>query len=222
LQAILDRYSASGIENILALGVILPDPCRIMIALATPFQYADGLVSFIKQWSEANQKPGFGIGVAGFPRASRHAEPSQRNGLLQTERRQRRRLYLHAALLFQSRFLRLRERCEFAGIHIPIIAGIMPVTRDTSLTRMAELALGARFPARLLKAIDRCGSDPDAIDRVGIHWATEQCRDLLDNHVRGLHFYTLNRSDATRRIYENLGVKNSQALSDLMRPAAST
>ena len=48
--------------------------------------------------------------------------------------------------------------------------------------------------------------------RVGIHWATEQCRDLLDNEVRGIHFYTLNRSDATRQIYENLGVKDSAAL----------
>ena len=74
------------------------------------------------------------------------------------------------------------------------------------------LALGARFPARLLKAIDRCAGDPEAIDRVGIHWATEQCRDLLDHQVRGLHFYTLNRSDATRRIYENLGVLDSAGL----------
>ncbi|MBV8555363.1 MAG: methylenetetrahydrofolate reductase, partial [Planctomycetaceae bacterium] len=51
-----------------------------------------------------------------------------------------------------------------------------------------------------------------AIANVGIHWATEQCRDLLDNNVRGIHFYTLNKSDATRRIYESLGVKDSLAL----------
>ncbi len=76
---------------------------------------------------------------------------------------------------------------------------------------MAELALGARFPARLLRAINRCADD-DAVAKVGIHWATEQCRDLLDNNVRGIHFYTLNKSDATRRIYENLGVKDSLAL----------
>ena len=57
----------------------------------------------------------------------------------------------------------------------------------------------------------RCADD-QAVTRVGIHWATEQCRDLLHNHVRGIHFYTLNRSDATRKIYENLGVKDSAAL----------
>ena len=63
----------------------------------------------------------------------------------------------------------------------------------------------------VLRTMNRCGDD-EAIRRVGIHWATEQCRDLLHNNVRGLHFYTLNKSDATRQIYENLGVKDSVAL----------
>ena len=76
-----------------------------------------------------------------------------------------------------------------------------------------SLALGCRFPARLLKAVEqRCDGDDEAVARVGVHWATEQCRDLLDNGVRGIHFYTLNRSDATRQIYQNLGVKDSVAL----------
>jgi methylenetetrahydrofolate reductase (NADPH) len=73
------------------------------------------------------------------------------------------------------------------------------------------LALGARFPAALLRAVARCGDDR-AVAKVGIHWATEQCRDLLHNQVRGIHFYTLNKSDATRQIYENLGVADSNAL----------
>ena len=59
--------------------------------------------------------------------------------------------------------------------------------------------------------VGRCRDD-EALSKVGIHWATEQCRDLLHNNVRGIHFYTLNRSDATRQIYENLGVKDSVAL----------
>jgi methylenetetrahydrofolate reductase (NADPH) len=79
------------------------------------------------------------------------------------------------------------------------------------MERMAELALGAKFPAALLRAVNRCADDA-AVARVGIHWATEQCRDLLDHQVRGLHFYTLNKSDATRQIYEYLGVKDSVAL----------
>ena len=87
----------------------------------------------------------------------------------------------------------------------------MPITTKHGMVRMAELALGARIPASLLRAVSRCADDA-AVSRVGVHWATEQCRDLLEHGVRGLHFYTLNRSDATRTIYDNLGVKDSTAL----------
>ena len=69
-----------------------------------------------------------------------------------------------------------------------------------------------RIPAPLLRRRRRCDDDDQAVAKVGVHWATEQCRDLLDNGVRGIHFYTLNRSDATRQIYENLGVNDSVAL----------
>ncbi|MEJ7637570.1 MAG: methylenetetrahydrofolate reductase [Singulisphaera sp.] len=68
------------------------------------------------------------------------------------------------------------------------------------------------FPARLLRDVERCGDNAEAVANVGIHWATEQCGDLLDQNVRGIHFYTLNKSDATRRIYTNLGVEDSLAL----------
>jgi methylenetetrahydrofolate reductase (NADPH) len=88
----------------------------------------------------------------------------------------------------------------------------MPITTKSGLIRMAELAAGVRFPAALLRAVARCGNDDAAVAKVGIHWATEQCRALLDRHVRGIHFYTLNRSDATRQIVENLGVTNTAAL----------
>src|SRR5205085_9363223 len=101
--------------------------------------------------------------------------------------------------------------CELAGIKVPILAGIMPITSTAGVERMAELALGTRYPAALLRALGRCGDDR-AVARVGIHWATEQCRDLLHNNVRGSHFYTLNKSDATRQIYANLGVKDSAGL----------
>ena len=76
----------------------------------------------------------------------------------------------------------------------------------------AELAAGTNFPAPLQKMIYRCQDDPEAVRRVGIHWATEQCRDLIDHDVHGIHFYTLNQSDATRRIYQTLGAKDSAAL----------
>jgi methylenetetrahydrofolate reductase (NADH) len=82
----------------------------------------------------------------------------------------------------------------------------MPITSIGGFKRIAELAGGARFPAKLLRALQRCQSDPEMVKRVGLHFAIEQCHDLLDNDVAGIHFYTLNRSDATRVIFDSLGI----------------
>jgi methylenetetrahydrofolate reductase (NADPH) len=208
LAAILDRYAASGIENILALG---GDPPRDMLNFdrsGDAFRYAHGLVDFIKKHRGSSDPRGFGVGVAGFP----EGHPGTPNRLKEMEYLKQKvdagADYICTQLFFcNDDFHDFRDRCELAGIDVPILAGIMPITRDTNISRMAELALGARFPAKLLRALERCGDDPEAIDRFGIDWASDQCRNLLDNQVRGIHFYTLNRSDATRRIYENLGLK---------------
>jgi methylenetetrahydrofolate reductase (NADPH) len=213
LEAILDRYAASGIENILALRGDPPRDNPNHDRTSDAFQYADGLVSCIKQWPRPAGGRGFGIGVAGFP----EGHPDTPNRLKELDNLKRKvdagADYICTQLFFANDdFYDFRERCEWAGIHVPIIAGIMPITSKAGMIRMAELALGARVPARLQRAVDRCGDDPSAVAKVGVHWATEQCRDLLDNQVRGIHFYTLNRSDATRQIYANLGVKDSLAL----------
>lgn len=213
LASILDRYAESGIENILALG---GDPPQNKIGFnraADAFQYANQLVEFVKARRGLGGARGFGVGVAGFP----EGHPATPNRLLEMDHLKRKvdagADYICTQLFFTNHdFYDFRERCELAGIRVPIIAGIMPITSKDNLVRMGDLAGGARFPARLLRAIGRCGDDPEAVAKVGIHWATEQCRDLLDNSVRGIHFYTLNRSDATRRIYENLGVKSSREL----------
>jgi methylenetetrahydrofolate reductase (NADPH) len=103
-------------------------------------------------------------------------------------------------------FLDFRDRCDLAGIHVPILAGIMPVTTQQGMRRMAELAAGARFPAKLLRALDRANGDTESVERVGIHYAAQQCAGLLDAGVDGIHFYTLNKSRATREIYASLGL----------------
>jgi methylenetetrahydrofolate reductase (NADPH) len=214
LAAILDRYAESEIENILALGGDPPATMPGYDRSRDAFQYAEQLVRFVCSCSLPNEPRGFGIGVAGFT----EGHPSTPNRLKELDYLKRKvdagADYICTQLFFSNTdFYDFRERCELAGIRVPIIAGIMPITSRENLARMAELALGVRFPARLLKSIGRCHSDDSkAVAKVGIHWATEQCRDLLDNQVRGIHFYTLNRSDATRQIYENLGVKDSTGL----------
>jgi len=212
LEAILDRYSRSGIENILALGGDPPRTLGNYDRSQDAFSYADGLVSFIREWGNHPDRRGFGIGVAGFP----EGHPGTPNRIKEMDNLKQKidagADYICTQLFFlNSDFYDFRERCELAGINVPILAGIMPITSKSGMARMAELALGARFPARLLRSVNRC-SDDEYVAKAGVHWATEQCRDLIDNEVRGIHFYTLNKSDATRRIYENLGVKDSLAL----------
>ncbi len=213
LEAIFDRYAASGVENILALRGDPPRDRPDHDRADDAFQYADQLVRFVKSRGGTRDPRGFGVGVAGFP----EGHPDCPNRLKEMDNLKRKvdagADYICTQLFFDNRdFYDFRERCELAGIQVPILAGIMPITTRSGMSRMAELALGVRFPARLIRAVQRCGDDDEAVARVGIHWATEQCRDLLDNSVRGIHFYTLNRSDATRLIYENLGVKDSAGL----------
>jgi methylenetetrahydrofolate reductase (NADPH) len=212
LAAILDRYAASGIENIMALGGDPPRHLPNYDRSKDAFQYAEGLVRFIRSHSNPSNKRGFGVGVAGFP----EGHPITPNRLKEMDYLKQKvdagADYICTQLFFENRdFYDFRERCDLTGIRVPIVAGIMPITSKAGMIRMAELALGARFPAPLLKAVNRCADDR-AVAKVGIHWATEQCRDLLDNQVRGIHFYTLNKSDATRQIYENLGVADSDDL----------
>ena len=213
LSAIFDRYAGSGIENVLALGGDPPRDKPDYDRSRDAFRHADGLVGFVKSRPNAPDPRGFGVGVAGFP----EGHPSTPNRLTEMDHLKRKvdagADYVCTQLFFcNDDFYDFRERCDLAGIHVPILAGIMPVTSKEGMVRMAELALGMRFPAKLSRAVQRCGGDPESVAKVGTHWATEQCRDLLDNNVRGIHFYTLNKSDATRQIYQNLGVKDSLAL----------
>src|SRR5450755_3371795 len=215
VEEILTKYAAAGVSNTLALGGDPPRDLANYDRNADAFQHAADLVSFIRRFNERGGHPdprGFGIGVAGFP----EGHPGTPNRLEELDYLKAKidagADYICTQLFFDNRdFYDFRERCELAGIKVPIVAGIMPMTSRKGMITMAAMALGARFPAALLRAVGRCADD-EAVARVGVHWATEQCRDLLDNEVRGIHFYTLNRSDATRRIYENLGVKDSAGL----------
>ena len=207
IEAILERYAAAGVSNILALRGDPPRDQPDYDHSRDTFPQAANLVRFIKKFSGHPDPRGFGIGVAGFP----EGHPSTPNRLLEMDYLKAKvdagADYICTQLFFENRdFYDFRERCDLAGIHIPIVAGIMPVSSLSSMKRMAELAGGARYPARLLKALQRAGDSAEAVRQIGLHYATEQCADLLDNHVAGIHLYTLNQSTATREICQRLGV----------------
>jgi methylenetetrahydrofolate reductase (NADPH) len=221
IEEILTKYAEAGVGNVLALGGDPPRDIQNYDRKADAFQHAADLVRFVRRWDERGRHPdgkGFGIGVAGFP----EGHPGTPNRLEELDHLKAKvdagADYICTQLFFDNRdFYDFRERCELAGIRVPIIAGIMPITSLGGMRRMAQLALGARFPAKLLRALERASDGPEAVKHVGVHWATEQCRDLLDNQVRGIHFYTLNRSDATRQIYQNLGLRDSVVLRGAMQ-----
>ncbi|MBT3322343.1 MAG: methylenetetrahydrofolate reductase [NAD(P)H] [Anaerolineae bacterium] len=202
IKEILERYAESGIENIMALRGDPPKGSQGYIQPKNGFRYAAELVTYIKK-----NFPQMGVGVAGYV----EGHPETPNRLKEMDYLKAKvdagADYICTQLFFKnSDFYDYRERCAFAGIEIPIIAGIMPIITRNGMKRLSELALGARIPAKLLRAISRT-SDDDGVERVGIQWSTQQAFDLFDRGVRGIHFYTLNKSKPTLKIYDALGIK---------------
>jgi methylenetetrahydrofolate reductase (NADPH) len=191
---ILATYRDAGIENILALGGDPPDGP----AEASDYAFASDLVADVRV------ADGFSIGVAAHPEV--HPRSLDRG----SDRR-----YLADKLavadfaitqfFFEStHYEQLVEELDALGCTKPVIPGIMPVTNMGQAQRMAELS-GAAFPTWLADRLDEADG-PEEVRRVGVAAATELCADLLDRGVPGLHFYTLNRSTATREIYAALGL----------------
>ncbi|MDA1043754.1 MAG: methylenetetrahydrofolate reductase [NAD(P)H] [Verrucomicrobia bacterium] len=210
IRELMEKYTHAGVSNILALGGDPPRDKPNWDRSQDTFRYASDLVAYIKRFNDEGihaDPRGFGIGVAAYP----EGHPATPNRLKEMDYLKRKvdagADYIVTQLFFDNGdFYDFRERCERAGIHIPILAGLMPITSFSGMIRMAELAAGTRYPAALLRAVDRCCENDDAVKRVGIHWATQQCLQLLEHGVRGVHFYTLNHSDASRQIYQTLGL----------------
>jgi len=209
IEAILDQYASQGVHTVLALRGDPPRDQPHYDRSGDAFHYAIDLVRFIREFNESSRHPhgGFGIGVAGFP----EGHPETPNRMLEMDHLKAKvdagADYICTQLFFDNHdFLDFRERCELAGISVPIIAGIMPIATPSGMKRMADLAAGARFPAVLLKRVLGLENSPDDFEAAGIDYATEQCRELIANDVAGLHFYTLNKSGATLAITRHLGL----------------
>ena len=197
--SILEHYLEHGITNVLALRGDKPAGVATLAEAIRDFPHAIDLVRFIRR-----DFPSIGVGVAGFP----EGHPETPNRLKEIEHLKEKvdagADYIVTQLFFDNRdYFDFEERCRIAGIDVPIIAGIMPVTTKKGMIRMSELALGARIPSPLLKRVLEAKNDSD-VAKIGIDWATAQVQELIDRQVRGIHFYTLNLADATMKIFKNI------------------
>lgn len=200
MSEILDHYSKDQVSTILALRGDPPRNEPNYDRSKDDFKFAADLVKFIK-----NHHHPIEIGVAGFP----EGHPATQNRLKEMEYFKAKvdegADYICTQLFFDNHdFLDYRDRCTLEGIDLPIVAGIMPITTISGMKRMAELAEGSRFPATLLKALNTAGNDAKAIRQAGVQYAINQCQELIDEGVSGLHLYTLNKSNATLTIANSL------------------
>lgn len=205
IAEILEKYSAAGVDNILALRGDLPQGKEDYDRNQDDFLYATDLVSFIKNFNDQgkHKSKGFGIGVAGFPEG--HPETPNRMKEMDyfKEKIDAGADYICTQLFFENADLYdFRDRCTIAGINVPIIAGVLPLQSKKGMVRMAELAAGARFPAKLQRRLNAV--EGDNISEAGREYAIEQCNDLIKNGINGIHLYTLNKSTEAINVLNGL------------------
>ena len=196
LKSVLDRLVDAGVENVLALRGDPPRGQSTFTAAEGGFRYASELVDFIEE-----VQPGqLCVGGAGYP--EKHVEcPNPAVDLLNL----RKKIEKGAQFVITQLFFDNRKYFEFVdyarahGITVPIVPGIMPITNAAQVEKFTMLC-GATLPFRLAAEMDRRRDDPDAVLQLGIAHATAQCLELIQGGAPGIHFYTLNRSTATRHV----------------------
>ena len=199
LREWLAEAEAAGVQNIMALRGDAPVGDGTFVPADDGLGYANELVELIR-----THHPHFGIGVAGYP----EKHPEALSGAIDLENL-RRKVAAGADAVFtqlffvNDNFLRFREAARRSGIGVPIIPGIMPITSFDRIKRITSLC-GAVFPEQLATRLEGARDDKDGQFEIGIEYATEQCRELIDAGVPGLHLYVLNKSQACQRILDNL------------------
>lgn len=191
----LDQLSAMGIKNILALrGDKLEDSDMSELT----YHYASDLIKEIHEYGD------FCVGAACYPEG--HPEASDwKTDMANLKKKVDAGVdFLTTQMFFDnSMFYSFLYRAREAGINVPIIAGIMPITTEKQVARAMKLS-GSVMPARFRALVDHFGSNPEAMKKAGIIYATDQIIDLLANGVKNIHVYTMNKPDVAEAIMENL------------------
>ena len=199
LRSVIGAYADAGIRNVLVLRGDPPGgPGTPWTATPGGFTYATELVALVRSLGS------FSVGVAAFPEGHREAACLEDDVRVLRAKQDAGAEFAITDMFFRaSDYFGLLERAAAAGVDIPILPGIMPITNLGQVRRMAELS-GRDVPAEVVARVARHEGDAEAVRAAGIEVASELCQTLLANGAPGLHFYTLNRSKATREIYANL------------------
>lgn len=199
IAAILDRLEALGIRHLVALRGDPPKDAPPLPVGERDFGYAADLVRFV-----AARGNGFHMAVAAYP--EKHPEsPSPEADLaaFKAKVREGARWALTQLFFDAKDYFAFVARARAAGVAVPIVPGVMPVTGYAQLKRFTALC-GTRIPEELEAALARLQTDPDAVIAHGVDWAVKQCRELLEGGAPGVHFYTLNKSRSTAEVLKRL------------------
>jgi methylenetetrahydrofolate reductase (NADPH) len=201
IRSILEQLAAAGVRNVLALrGDPVGGPGTPWESTDGGVEYAAELVEFIKSTTDAV------VGVAAFPEGHRDAASVEDDArVMKAKYDAGAEFAVTEMVLRASDYFGLVERSRADGVDFPIVPGIMPILNYNSMQRMVELS-GREMPDEVMARIEPLRDDPAAVRAEGIKIATELCDALLEGGAPGLHFYTLNRSKATREIFAALQI----------------
>jgi len=201
IREILKRFVDAGIENVLALRGDPPQGQVAFQAVEGGFAHADELVRFIRD-------EGFPlcVGAACYP--EKHVEagnPAVDLANLVTKVESGVEFLITQLFFDNAEYFAFVRRARGVGIDVPIVPGLMPVTNVAQVHRFTSMC-GARIPQELYRRLEIVKDDASAVVATGVTWTTQQCNELLDLGVPGLHFYTLNKSSATLAVHAALGL----------------
>ncbi|MFH1541929.1 MAG: methylenetetrahydrofolate reductase [NAD(P)H] [bacterium] len=193
------QLEALGVENILALRGDPPEGKKEFNVEEGCFQHARSLVSLIKGHSK-----NICVGVAGYPEGHIESVSLEQDIVFLKEKINAGADYIITQLFLDNRyFFDFQKRCQDAGITVPIIPGIMPVTSLKVIKKLTNMC-GATIPEKLLKDLEKYNGEDEAIRTIGVEHAVSQCQELLEAGVPGLHFFVMNQSGPISRIIGRL------------------